>query len=185
MKTLILNGSTRHNGDTDALIRELTAHLNGDIKIVSCLDRISPCADCRYCWQHEGCAIRDGMQEVYAYWSECDNVVLASPVWFSSLSGPLLNLASRFQTLFAGRRFRGEKRQPAHRKGLLLLAGGQPGTEQMPIQAAQVIFRLLGVQLPCVDTVCSMDTDRLPASQDEEALSKVREAARVLNGVTE
>jgi len=30
-----------------------------------------------------------------------------------------------------------------------------------------------------------MDTDRLPASQDEEALSKVREAARVLNGVTE
>ena len=38
MKTLILNGSPRRNGDTVSLINELTEQLNGEYKIVDELD---------------------------------------------------------------------------------------------------------------------------------------------------
>lgn len=101
MKTLIFNGSPKKNGDTEVLVNELAKKLIGEVKIISCFNNISPCVDCRFCWSNTGCSINDEMQEVYSYLDDCDNVVLASPIWFSSLSGPLLNLTSRMQTKFA------------------------------------------------------------------------------------
>ena len=32
------------------------------------------------------------MGSVYQYVAECDNMVIASPIWLSSLSGPLLSI---------------------------------------------------------------------------------------------
>ena len=62
MKTLILNGSPRANGDTVSLIKELTKKLPGEYKIVDAYQcDVSPCVDCRYCWEHSGCAIADEM----------------------------------------------------------------------------------------------------------------------------
>ena len=43
-------------------------------------------------------AVSDDMQDIYPYYEECDNIVPASPTWFSSLSGPTINIVSRFQT---------------------------------------------------------------------------------------
>lgn len=180
MRTLIINGSPRKNGDTTALLDELVKHLEGEVITISCFDEIAPCSDCRYCWKHSGCAINDKMQEIYPYFEECDNVVIASPVWFSSLSGPTLNLASRFQTYFAGRIFRGEKRK-ADKNGVLILVGGEKGTEEMPKQNALTIMKTMSVRRPIIATICSMNTDKIPAAEDQEALAQVREAAQMLN----
>jgi len=100
MKTLIFNGSPKIGGDTTALIDKFVKNLHGDVKIISCYDNIAPCNDCRYCRNNRGCSIDDEMQNVYRYIEECDNIVIASPIWFSSLSGTLLNLASRVQTYY-------------------------------------------------------------------------------------
>ena len=43
---------------------------------------IKPCVDCRFCWKNDGCAQKDGMQEVYADIQDCDNILIASPVYF-------------------------------------------------------------------------------------------------------
>lgn len=118
MKTLILNGSPREEGDTVALINEFTKNLIGEVKILSCFDEIHPCNDCRYCWENQGCSIDDEMQNVYPYLDECDNIILASPIWFSSLSGPLLNMCSRIQTLFAATYFRHETKKVNKKMGL-------------------------------------------------------------------
>jgi len=52
---------------------------------------------------------------LYAYLEDCDNLIIASPIWFSELRGPLLSVASRFQTYFAGRFFRAEAEPIKHR----------------------------------------------------------------------
>ncbi|MEN8908101.1 MAG: NAD(P)H-dependent oxidoreductase [Clostridiales bacterium] len=101
----------KKNGDTEVLINEFTKKLIGDIKILSYYNDIAPCNDCRFCWKSPGCSINDEMQEIYKYLDECNNVVLASPIWFSSLSGPLLDICSRIQTLYAGKHFRGETKK--------------------------------------------------------------------------
>lgn len=68
MKTLIINGSPRKNGDTKTLINEMMTVLNGEVMVIDTYDNdIKPCMDCRYCWEHSGCSIQDGMQEVYSY----------------------------------------------------------------------------------------------------------------------
>lgn len=180
MKTLIINGSPRKHGDTTALIDALTQRLDGEIRTVSCRDDISPCIDCRFCWTHDGCALQDDMQALYRYLPGCDNVVLASPIWFSSLSGPTLNICSRLQTYFAAMCFRNEAVVLKPKKGLLLLAGGQHGTERAPIQTTSVIMRLIGVASDRLSVVSSMDTDRLPAAADRAAMDAIaREALRL------
>lgn len=180
MKTLILNGSPKKNGDTSALIHAFLEELNGEVRIVTLDDDISPCLDCRYCWEHNGCAIQDDMQEIYLYHAECNNVVLASPIWFSSLSGPLLNIASRMQTLFIGRSRRREI-QEANKNGVLLLTGAQVQTKDAPERAALMIMQTMLVKHPLVAKVYSLDTDNTPACMDIHALAQAHDAARILN----
>ena len=180
MKTLIINGSPRTGGDTEALINAFIARLDGEYRIVSHRDAISPCVDCRFCWQNDGCAINDEMQSVYEYWRASDNVVLASPIWFSSLSGPALNIASRFQTSFIAR-FRRRIPSPPTKNGVLMLVGAQPGTEKHPEENARMILRNMNVKLPLAATIRSMNTDNVPAKYDAAAISAAEAAAEALN----
>ena len=79
MKTLIINGSPRPDGNTVSLIRELKKHLEGEVVEVSAFySNIAPCVDCRGCWQTAKCVVDDGMQVIYE--DDFDNVVVASPV---------------------------------------------------------------------------------------------------------
>ena len=99
MKTLILNGSPRINGDTASLVGMLRERLGGDIYEISAYRAdISPCIDCRRCRTHAGCAIDDGMREVCELLRVCDNAVIASPIYFSEVTGRLLDVGSRLQT---------------------------------------------------------------------------------------
>jgi len=182
MKTLIFFGSPKQDGDTAALVQEFTAHLDGEIKVISNADDIAPCTDCRYCWHKPGCSIADEMQGMYPYIEACDNVVIASPIWFSSLSGPALNLASRLQTLFAARRFRKDPVKMKEKNGVIILVGGQPGTEIGPTQAALTILKLMNVCRPDAEKIYSLNTDRVPAGKDAAALARCREVAKRLNG---
>ena len=181
MKTLIINGSPKKNGDTQALIDAFVSGLSGEYRIVSRGDGISPCIDCRYCCKHDGCAVKDAMQAVYDYLADCDAVVLASPVWFSSLSGPALDIGSRFQTYFARKFFRHLSSPLKPKRGVILLVGGQPGTEVGPIANAKTILGLANIAKDDMVVVTSMDTDRIPAIQDTVALAAAKSAAQRLS----
>ena len=93
MKTLILNGSPRKNGNTAGLIRKITESISGEYKIVNAYETdISPCIDCRYCWQNNGCSIHDEMQEIYQYIQECDNILIASPIFMRRIKKNVVHL---------------------------------------------------------------------------------------------
>ena len=181
MKTLIINGSPKKNGDTQALIDAFVSGLSGEYCVISNDDNISPCIDCRYCWKHDGCAVKDAMQAVYDYLADCDAVVLASPVWFSSLSGPALDIGSRFQTYFARKFFRHLPSPLKPKRGVILLVGGQPGTEVGPIANAKTILGLANIAKDDMVVVTSMDTDRIPSIQDTAALAAAKSAAQRLS----
>lgn len=54
------------------------------------------------------------MQEIYSYIQEGDNILIASPVYFSMLTGKLLDVVSRLKTYFCARYFR--KAEPIFKK---------------------------------------------------------------------
>ena len=121
------------------------------------------------------------MQEVYDYLVDCDAVVLASPVWFSSLSGPALDIGSRFQTYFARGFFRHLPSPLKPKRGVILLVGGQPGTEVGPIANAKTILKLANIAKDDITVVTSMNTDCVPASVDTAALEAAKAAAERLS----
>lgn len=172
MKTLILNGSPRKNGDTAALLAAL--RLSGEVEIVDAFQtKVSPCLDCRYCRTHAGCSIKDGMEELYRKIEESDRIILASPIWFGTLPGPLLTPISRAQTLFSGRFFRKEPKKQG-KKGAIILVGGGSGGAESALATAKMILRELGVEGE-IPQVTSLATDRIPAAEDQAALEGLRQ----------
>lgn len=181
IRTLILNGSPRKNGDTAAMIACLQQHLTGETKVICAYDgNISPCIDCRACRRIDGCIISDGMQEVYEYLKICDNVVIASPIYFSELSGSLLCVASRLQTYFSARFFRKDPPILSKKKGAVLLAGGGTGDPQRAFATASELLKYMNVG-EFYPLICSHNTDRIPAAEDAETLLQIRKAAIFLN----
>jgi len=173
MKTLILNGSPRKNGDTESLLRIFRSKMTGECKTVDAYRcQISPCIDCRFCWNNSGCAIDDEMQQVYDYIRECDNVLIASPIYFSELTGKLLDVGSRFQLYFCASFFRKCPVEIKPKKGAVILVGGGDGAIEKGYGTAKVLLH----QINCHnihELVSSHNTNFLPAIEDQQAVAGV------------
>ena len=181
MKTLIWNGSPRPQGDTAALLRVLKDGLQGEVRQVDTYSAdIRPCVDCRYCWKQAGCCVQDEMQALYPYLLDCDNIVIASPLYFSELTGPLLSVASRLQPFFAARFFRGEQPITKRKRGAVLLCGGGDGAPDRAFATADTLLHQMRA-VPLA-RLLSHDTDRLPAAEDAAALHQAARLAVRLNG---
>ena len=182
VKTLIINGSPRRSGDTAHLINEFKKHIAGEVVEISAYhDNISPCIDCRKCWEKQGCAINDDMAAIYA--DDFDTVVIASPVYMSNLTGPLLSLASRFQVYFSASRILKKPIQRRRKKGVLILVGGGDGGAEPAIESAKLIFKMMNAEFSEENAVFSLKTDVLAAKDDMEAMERVRKVAGKVQGV--
>jgi len=184
MKTLIINGSPRPNGDTASLLREFKQHIDAEIIEISAYrDKIAPCVDCRRCWKNLGCVIKDDMEKIYA--DDFDTVVIASPVYMSNLTGPVLSLASRFQIYFAAARILKTPIERRPKKGILMLVGGGDGGAEPAIESAKLIFKMMRATLSEDDIILSLQTDKIPAKEDSAAMEKVREVAVKFNALAD
>lgn len=177
MKTLIINGSPRKSGDTVFLINELKKQISGEVKIVNTYyTEIKPCNDCRYCWEHDKCAMNDEMQVVFEYINTADNIIIASPIYFSELTGSLLNFASRLQYLYVSRNFRKiEALENKQRNGFVILVGGGDGKMDKALSTAKCLLSQMGAIY--VDSAVSHNTNKIPASKDLATIKKIKQIA--------
>ncbi|AKA67851.1 flavodoxin family protein [Clostridium scatologenes] len=181
MKTLIFNGSPRKNGDTITLINEFVKYIEGEYKIVHAYYcKIQPCIDCRYCWKNEGCRINDEMQGVYKYIQECDNILIASPLYFSQLTGQLLAITSRLQTYCCAKYFRKVKPIKKEKKGGVIIVGGGDGTIKNAYTTACTILHHMNSN-DIAPVVYTHDTNNIPAKDDAKAMESSRKLALFFN----
>ena len=181
MKTLILNGSPRLRGDTAQLIDIITKQLDGETRVVRAYaPGIAPCMDCRHCWNEPVCAIDDGMQDVYRYIQECDNILIASPVYFSELTGRLLDLASRLQLFYCARTFLKTELVTRPKKGGVVLVGGGDGGMERADATARVLLRHMNCQ-EIYPLIFSHNTDKQPAVNDADAVEGLKRLTAFFN----
>lgn len=180
MKTLIINGSPKKNGNTVFLINKLKSNLKGEIAELSAYyDGVAPCIDCEYCHENAGCSIHDKMEAIYA--DDFDNIVIASPVHMSNLSGPLVSIAGRLQVYYASKRFLNNKINLRRKEGVLMLTGGGDGRYDCANETASVMFKLINASNVEENRVFSLNTGKLPACKDIEAINKIKEIAHRIN----
>lgn len=181
MKTLIFTGTPRKNGDTMALINEFVNHLEGEYKIIDAYDCIiQPCIDCRYCKEKPGCCINDEMQEIYDYIQGCDNIVIASPLYFSELSGQLLAIMSRLQTYFCARFFRKEEPIKKDKKGGVFIVGGGDGSVENAYKTACILLHHLNSK-EIAPVVYSHNTNNISSREDRKAMESSENLASFFN----
>ena len=100
MKILGISGSPR-KGNTDLLLdRALEgAKTKGAIveKIVLNSLKFCPCQECENTKDDGNCLIQDDMQELYKKIKESDALVLATPIFFGSLTAQTKMMIDRFQ----------------------------------------------------------------------------------------
>ena len=182
MKTLIFNGSPRKNGDTASLLNILTSELTGEYMTVSCYyDDISPCIDCRVCMKERRCSLQDHMQDIYPYLEECDNIVIASPIYFSELTGRMLDTLSRLQIYYCARFFRNEDTGIKPKRGGVILVGGGDGEPTRAYATARTLLHHMNVSdADMFPLICSHSTNTVPAADNGEAVSGVHRLAAFL-----
>jgi multimeric flavodoxin WrbA len=95
MKIMVLSGSPRKNGGTRAMVHAFAegareAGHTVDVFDVADMD-IAGCRACEYCHTRGNgkCSQHDDMQAIYAGWNQMDMLVLASPIYYGSISGQL------------------------------------------------------------------------------------------------
>jgi multimeric flavodoxin WrbA len=101
MEVLGINGSPRIGGNTDILLdkvldgcRDRGARAE---KVILNTIKFSPCQECANVRDDGSCLIEDDMQLLYRKIEEADVIILASPIFFGSLSAQAKMMIDRFQ----------------------------------------------------------------------------------------
>ena len=99
-KILILSGSPRKGGNSDILCDEFLRGAQGaghKVKKVRVAEKkVAPCSGCYYCSTHGGaCVHKDDMADILQKMIDADVIVLASPVYFYSISAQLKAVIDR------------------------------------------------------------------------------------------
>jgi multimeric flavodoxin WrbA len=120
-------GSPRRGGNSDVLLDRCLEGARDKgattIKLVLRDLKIAPCEGCNRCLSTGECAVADGMGEVHRALLQADAVVVASPIYFSGLTGQTKCMIDRCQSLWVRENLVGKKVQHP-RKGAIILVGG-------------------------------------------------------------
>lgn len=180
MKTLIFVGSPRKKGNTASLVEALVEMLDGESKIVSAYYcNVRPCIDCRFCWKNTGCSIKDEMQEIYQDIQQADNIVIASPMYFSELTGQLLAVMSRLQTYWCAKFFRHEEPVPKKKRGGIIIVRGGDGELKKAEDTAKVLLHDMNAK--SVGLVFADNSDTIASVDDKDVMAALKVLAEELN----
>jgi len=134
MKISAIYGSPRRNGNTAILLREAVRgakDAGAQVEEIVIRDlKISPCLELYGCKETGQCAIRDDFQQISQLLLESKGIMLASPIFFYTVSAHTKILMDRCQSLWVKKYWiekRGRIDPEAARKGLFISVGATRG----------------------------------------------------------
>lgn len=133
-KIIAIYGSPRRKGNTAALLKKAVAgarDAGADVEEIVLRDlKLSPCLEIYGCLQAGECAIKDDFQDVRDKILDAQGLILASPVFFYTVSSHTKILMDRFQSLWVKKYWvdkTATDTQAFRRKGLFISAGATKG----------------------------------------------------------
>jgi len=133
-KILAIYGSPRRKGNTALLLQQAVAgarEAGGDVEEIVLRDlKMSPCLEIYGCAKTGRCAIQDDFQKLYDRILECKGIMLASPIFFYTVSAHTKILMDRCQSLWVKKYWLSDppaEPAPAARKGLFISVAATKG----------------------------------------------------------
>ncbi|MCL5409046.1 MAG: flavodoxin family protein [Candidatus Omnitrophica bacterium] len=104
MKILGINGSPRIGGNTDILLDKVLegAKISGaeTEKIILNKLKFVGCQECREMPDDRPCIIQDDMQSIYPKIKNAERIIVASPIFFGSITAQTKAMIDRFQCVW-------------------------------------------------------------------------------------
>lgn len=185
MKTLILYSSPNEKGNTYSLIDKFVQGLGGEVDIIDVFrGKISPCIDCKYCYNIKECSIKDDMTEIYKKVDDSDLIVIATPMYFASVPGPLKNLIDRLQVYWSKKYIRKEREDIRIKKGISIIVTGTYWKDMfIPIEETlKLAFGAMDARIE--DTLYAINTDENPVGKNEEILEAAYKLGKKFRCIT-
>jgi multimeric flavodoxin WrbA len=156
MKILAIYGSPRRQGNTTLLLDQAVQGALGTGaqvgKIVLRDLKMSPCFEIYGCKETGRCVIQDDFQKVYDQLLACNGLMLASPIFFYTVSAHTKILMDRCQSLWV-KKYWVDKipdgQQKPERKGLFISVGATKGKRlfEGTLLTVRYFFDILDVEL--------------------------------------
>ena len=98
-KVILINGSPRADQCTGTALKEMIKVFDEEgveTELIHIGNKaIRGCMACGYCSSHDGCVVKDEVNEVNAKLEKADGLVVGSPVYYSSPNGTLISFLDR------------------------------------------------------------------------------------------
>lgn len=145
MKVLAILGSPRKNKNTDIILQEMIKGIhscaNEIIKYELNNKSISPCTSCYKCSINGKCVIKDDMDNLYNDFNTSDVIIIASPLYFNSVSAQTKTMIDRCQAFWSSKYLlkKSSIDRSKSRKGIFICTAGSKINESGFIGAEMVI----------------------------------------------
>ncbi len=154
---IAFNGSPRKGGNTQILLDEAARgarELGADVTIFHLNTmNLRPCQSCGGCDDTGRCVVKDDMQAIHKHIRTADRIILASPIFFFSVSAQSKIVIDRCQAFWAEKYVHKKPIPPGPhgRKGMLILVGGMKRDAknkgfECAEATARAFFRTVNVQ---------------------------------------
>ncbi len=188
---LAISSSPRRNGNSELLLQSFAkgAEEEGcDVSLVRINElNIKPCQACDGCAATGECVQKDDMQNIYPQVASAAGIVLATPVYFGSLSAQLKAFIDRFQSWWHAKyRLNMSKVKPEEgKKAFFICVGALQKKEycESALAVAKIFFHNINYQYK--DCICQRGVDEKGAIKEyPEALQNALDAGRDFAGQT-
>lgn len=161
-KLVAVYGSPRRGGNTDTLLNRFLEGvsscnlLDQDSakveKIFASNLKISSCKGCGSCSKTGECIVQDEMQTLYTKLIDCDFLAVASPIFFTTVSGYLKAFIDRFQRFWALKyELKRKIIVKENRKGILISTAGSKPKDIFDCtkKVMRALFDVLYIEYSC------------------------------------
>lgn len=187
MEIVAIMGSHRNGHNTQKALDFFLKQIKGENEVfvynVNEIE-VKACIACDYCIEHQGeCVIKDDdMTEIYKKMETCDLLVVASPVYFSSLPSKIKALIDRTQMIYNLK----DRSNIKKKKILIIGVGGQPHYPRQ-FQAVDITLEWYKKTLSCdeIGFVQFCHTDELSALDNKKCLEELEEISEKINASIE
>lgn len=185
MKIVGISGSPRRSGNSEILLDralEGAASAGADAeKIVLNELEIRSCQECGGCDKNGVCVIPDDMSHLYKTLDKADAVIVASPIFFASLSAQTKMMIDRFQCEWMAKYMLKKAMRKKRRKGLFICVSGSHRNDYFE-NAGSIIkafFATLDIEY-CGELFCGGMEKARDIDNEEKVLNKAYSLGREL-----
>lgn len=185
MKATAIMGSPRSRKNTEILLDNLILGLESmkvDVEKIRLKDlEFSPCIGCDACARTGKCFKQDDMTPIYEKFDQSDIIIVASPLYFNSVSTLTKTMIDRCQAFWSSKYVLNIPSidKSKKRKGLFLCAAGASQGENGFIGATMVMDLFFkAVNTEYADNILADNTDQLFIGDRKDLLAEVYEKGK-------